>query len=571
MRYVLALDQGTTSSRAILFDETGTAGRRRRSASSARSIPQPGWVEHDPEEIWRTQRDVAREALRSAGVDAEDLIGAAASPTSARPRSSGTARPASRSHNAIVWQDRRTAPQCAELQEAGRREPGARAHRPGARSVLLRHQDRVAARQRARARARAPSAASSPSAPSTPGSTWNLTGSRTHVTDASNASRTLLFNIHTGDWDEELLRCSRAARDAARRASLGARLRHGRADACSASRCRSPASPATSRRRCSARPATAPAWRRTPTAPAASCCCTPATSAVDVAATACSPPSRARRRARRHASTRSKAACSSAARWCSGCATGWSSSTARGRGRSARRERARQRRRLPRAGVRRPGRAALGPVRARRDRRPHARHHARAHRARRARIDRLPERRRARGDAEGRGRAADRAARRRRRRRQRPADAVPGRPARRAGGAAEGARDHRARRRLPRRPGHRRLEVARGDRRALADGPALRAADQFVRREDRMSRVARGREPGAELGYSRLLPGRRKRHEAGVARRTRFLMPASRAGHAACRPTRRSAASSIPSRSATTPRARCSTSATSARPSSTRR
>src|SRR5262245_54155898 len=113
MRHVLALDQGTTSSRAIVFDETGkpvaTAQRE-----FTQHYPQPGWVEHDADEIWRTQRDTAREALRDAGLRAEDIV--AAGITNQRETTllwdRQTGQPL---HRAIVWQDRRTADLCAEL------------------------------------------------------------------------------------------------------------------------------------------------------------------------------------------------------------------------------------------------------------------------------------------------------------------------------------------------------------------------------------------------------------------------------------------------------------------------
>ena len=117
MRYVLALDQGTTSSRAILFDENGrlveTAQREFRQI-----FPQPGWVEHDAKEIYETQRDTAREVLRKTEVALKDVMGIGI--TNQRETTiiwdRQTGEPI---HNAIVWQDRRTAPQCAELKKMG--------------------------------------------------------------------------------------------------------------------------------------------------------------------------------------------------------------------------------------------------------------------------------------------------------------------------------------------------------------------------------------------------------------------------------------------------------------------
>jgi glycerol kinase len=199
---ILALDQGTTSSRAIVFDNMG-----RVAASAQREIaqvyPRQGWVEHDPAEIWSSQRDTAAEALRRAGPGAGSV--AAVGITNQRETAilwdRGDGRPI---HNAIVWQDRRTAEECARLRGLGA-EPVVAA-KTGLRldpyfsatkiHWLLEHVPG------ARARAEAGRLCF--------GTVdawliWQLTGGRAHVTDASNASRTLLFNIHTGDWDDELL------------------------------------------------------------------------------------------------------------------------------------------------------------------------------------------------------------------------------------------------------------------------------------------------------------------------------------------------------------------------------
>ena len=202
MKYLLALDQGTTSSRAILFSLEG-----RPVAMAQREFrqlyPRPGWVEHDPLEIWESQLGVAQEALRQAGVEAKEVV--ALGLTNQRETTlvfeRGTGRPL---YNAIVWQDRRTASLCGELKAQGLeplfRErtgllldpyfsgtklawllanvPGLR-ERAGRGEVLFGTVD-----------------------------TWllyRLTGGRVHATDPSNASRTLLFNLHTLSWDEELL------------------------------------------------------------------------------------------------------------------------------------------------------------------------------------------------------------------------------------------------------------------------------------------------------------------------------------------------------------------------------
>jgi glycerol kinase len=209
MRHVLALDQGTTSSRAILFDETG-----RPVASAQREFqqhyPQPGWVEHDPDEIWRTQRDVAREALRGSGLKAEDLVACGIAnqreTTIVWDRQSG--QPI---HRAIVWQDRRTAELCAELKEVGaeslvRERTGLVLDPYFSGTKLAWILDNVAgARRRAELGELAFGTVDTWLA-------WNLSQSRTHVTDPSNASRTLLFNIHMGDWDPELLKLLRVPR-----------------------------------------------------------------------------------------------------------------------------------------------------------------------------------------------------------------------------------------------------------------------------------------------------------------------------------------------------------------------
>ena len=202
-RYVLALDQGTTSSRAIVFGPDGRAV-----ASAQRELPQifpaPGEVEHDPEQIWSTQLGVAREALDRAGVAAADL--AALGLTNQRETTilwdRHTGRPVG---NAIVWQSRVSAPLCDELKREGHEDlfrsrtglvldayfsgtkvkhlldtiPGLRA-RAEKGDVLFGTVDTFLI--------------------------WRLTGGGRHVTDASNASRTLMLDIRTLDWDDELLR-----------------------------------------------------------------------------------------------------------------------------------------------------------------------------------------------------------------------------------------------------------------------------------------------------------------------------------------------------------------------------
>ncbi|MBX3066424.1 MAG: glycerol kinase GlpK [Anaerolineae bacterium] len=201
-RYILALDQGTTSSRAILFDESG------RPAASAQKeyrqiYPQPGWVEHDPTDIWSSQISVASEAIARLGIHAKDI--AAIGVTNQRETTliwdRRTGQPI---HNAIVWQCRRTADRCAALKEQGHAEEiRARtglvvdAYFSGTKvEWILDHVD--GARERA---ARGELCFGTVDT----WLLWNLSGGKLHVTDVSNASRTMLFNIHTQQWDDHLL------------------------------------------------------------------------------------------------------------------------------------------------------------------------------------------------------------------------------------------------------------------------------------------------------------------------------------------------------------------------------
>src|SRR5882672_471333 len=209
MPFVLALDQGTTSSRAILFDEKGTP-KSVAQREFPQIFPQPGWVEHDAKEIFRTQREVAREALRDSGVPLKELmaVGIANQRETTIVWDRQTGEPI---HNAIVWQDRRTAPQCEELRQVGAeslvRERTGLVIDPyfsGTKIGWL--LDNVpGARPRAERGELAFGTVDT-------WLVWQLTGNRTHVTDVSNASRTLLFNIHMNDWDEELLSLLRVPR-----------------------------------------------------------------------------------------------------------------------------------------------------------------------------------------------------------------------------------------------------------------------------------------------------------------------------------------------------------------------
>jgi len=202
MKYVLALDQGTTSSRAILFDEQG-APRAVAQKEFRQLFPQPGWVEHDPQDIRSTQTGVAAEVLARAGLKPTDL--AAVGITNQRETTllwdRATGAPV---HPAIVWQDRRTAEFCDRLKRDGhadliQRKTGLVIDAYFSASKLRWLLDHVpGARSRAEAGQLAFGTVDT-------WLIWNLTGGRHHLTDATNASRTMLYHLPTGDWDAELL------------------------------------------------------------------------------------------------------------------------------------------------------------------------------------------------------------------------------------------------------------------------------------------------------------------------------------------------------------------------------
>jgi glycerol kinase len=201
-RYLIALDQGTTSSRTVVFTTDGTVEAVAQQEFT-QHYPQPGWVEHDASEIWTTQVETLRQALNQAGATVSDVV--ALGITNQRETlvvwDQATGEPVA---PAIVWQDRRTAPDCEELIAAG--HESAVTARTGLRldpyftgsklAWLLREQSGLRARaERGEVLA---------------GTIdcwllWKLTGGKVHATDASNASRTLLFNLRDGDWDEEQL------------------------------------------------------------------------------------------------------------------------------------------------------------------------------------------------------------------------------------------------------------------------------------------------------------------------------------------------------------------------------
>ncbi|MCS4509533.1 glycerol kinase GlpK [Xylophilus ampelinus] len=202
MAYLLALDQGTSSSRSIVFDGHGhiVALARRE---LPQHYPQPGWVEHEPDEIWRTQLATAREALQNAGIAAGDIrsVGITNQRETTLVWNRKTGRPI---HRAIVWQDRRAEPECARLREGGwtekiQQKTGLRidAYFSGTKLKWLLDHVPDARDQAARGELAFGTVDS--------WLIWQLTGGQRHVSDVSNASRTMLFDVHRNTWDDELL------------------------------------------------------------------------------------------------------------------------------------------------------------------------------------------------------------------------------------------------------------------------------------------------------------------------------------------------------------------------------
>ncbi|CAM5789975.1 glycerol kinase GlpK [Castellaniella caeni] len=202
MTYLLALDQGTSSTRSIVFDRFGRiVGLAQREFTQ--HYPQPGWVEHDPMEIWHTQRDTLHEALNRAGIGAQDIsaigITNQRETTVVWDRRSGEPI-----YPAIVWQDRRAEPSCAQLRERGLeatilQRTGLRIDAYFSATKLQWILDHVPG---ARARAQAGELLFG-----TIDSwlIWQLTGGQRHLTDVSNAARTMLMDVHRNAWDAELL------------------------------------------------------------------------------------------------------------------------------------------------------------------------------------------------------------------------------------------------------------------------------------------------------------------------------------------------------------------------------
>ncbi len=200
--HLLALDQGTSSSRSIVFDAQG--GIVAMAQREFRQIfPRPGWVEHDPKEIWSSQLATAREVLEKAGLRAAEIasIGITNQRETTLLWNRRTGEPL---HNAIVWQDRRSEPLCAALRERGhettfRAKTGLiiDAYFSGTKLQWL-LQNVPGAREAAEGGELAFGTVDT-------WLIWQLTGGAVHATDVSNASRTLLLNVHTNRWDEELL------------------------------------------------------------------------------------------------------------------------------------------------------------------------------------------------------------------------------------------------------------------------------------------------------------------------------------------------------------------------------
>ncbi|HEX5737715.1 MAG TPA: FGGY family carbohydrate kinase, partial [Hydrogenophaga sp.] len=201
MTYLLALDQGTSSSRSIVFDREGrvvTMAQR----EFPQIYPQPGWVEHNPLDLWQTQLATAREALKQAGLRADQIhaVGITNQRETTLVWNRKTGEPI---YNAIVWQDRRAEGTCAELREQGLsdtvlQKTGLRIDAYFSGTKLKWILDHVPG---ARAQAERGELAFG-----TVDSwlIWQLTSGARHVTDITNASRTMLFNVHTRQWDDDL-------------------------------------------------------------------------------------------------------------------------------------------------------------------------------------------------------------------------------------------------------------------------------------------------------------------------------------------------------------------------------
>jgi glycerol kinase len=199
-QFLMAIDQGTSSSRCVIFDRRGQVEASAQE-EFPQVYPQPGWVEHDPEAIWQSVRNVSTQVLQKVGVEKIAALGI----TNQREtillwnRDSGECM-----HNAIVWQDRRTADYCQRLREEGRqdiviRKTGLRLDPYFSATKIAWILDNVSGAREQAEKGRLACGTIECFL------LWRLTGGSVHASDATNAARTLLFNIHTQDWDEELL------------------------------------------------------------------------------------------------------------------------------------------------------------------------------------------------------------------------------------------------------------------------------------------------------------------------------------------------------------------------------
>ena len=209
MPYVLALDQGTTSSRALVFDRRGRAVSTAQQ-EFAQHYPRPGWVEHEPRDLWESTRRTALAAVAEANLTGKDIaaIGIPNQRETTLLWDRRTGRPL---HRAIVWQDRRTAELCARLKRAGhepviRRKTGLLLDPYFSGTKLRWLLDRIPGARRRAGRGELAFGTVDTWL------LWQLTGGRVHATDVSNASRTLLLNLRTGDWDDGLLKILRIPR-----------------------------------------------------------------------------------------------------------------------------------------------------------------------------------------------------------------------------------------------------------------------------------------------------------------------------------------------------------------------
>jgi len=202
-KYILALDQGTTSSRAIVFDNKGIPAAMTQKEFK-QYFPKPGWVEHDPEEIWTSQANVATEVIKNANIKSVDInaIGITNQRETTIVWNRKTGKPI---YNAIVWQDRRTAAYCDKLKKDGidkiiQNKTGLIVDAYFSATKVKWILDNVKGARKL--------ALEGKLAFGTIDSwlVWKLTGGKIHITDVSNASRTMLFNIHTMKWDDELLK-----------------------------------------------------------------------------------------------------------------------------------------------------------------------------------------------------------------------------------------------------------------------------------------------------------------------------------------------------------------------------